>query len=183
MNIEKFTTYFISENMKYHIDNKISVFEGVFRPGSEAFYELLTEARQNKHLLSDDDRYLFEKTDIGLFDEYNGEKVPLDLPMIVESDEYRGRKVNLNKPMRSSGPKKYKVYVKDPKTGNIKVVNFGDLKGGLTTKINDPEARKSFVARHDCKNKKDKTKPGYWSCRLPRYAKSLGISGGGNFYW
>lgn len=97
--------------------------------------------------------------------------------------KYKGRKVKLNKPTRSSGPKKYKVYIKDPKTKNIRVVNFGDTKGGLTSKINDSEARKNFAARHDCKNKKDKTKPGYWSCRLPRYAKSLGLSGGGNFYW
>ena len=114
-------------------------------------------------------------------------------PVIVKYDDgydayifeslYKGKKVKLNKPMRSSGPKKYKVYVKNPKTGKVIVVNFGDVKGGLTSKINDPEARKKFANRHNCKDKKDKTKAGYWSCRLPRYAKSLGLSGGGNFYW
>lgn len=88
----------------------------------------------------------------------------------------------LNKPKRSSGPKKYYVYTRNPKTRKIIKVNFGDS-GNLSAKINNPKARKSFVARHDCKNKKDKTKPGYWSCRLPRYAKSLGIKGGGNFMW
>jgi len=49
--------------------------------------------------------------------------------------------------------------------------------------LNNPEARKSFAARHNCADKKDKTKAGYWACNLPRYAKSLGLQGGGNFYW
>ena len=44
--------------------------------------------------------------------------------VIVEA-EYRGRKVKLNKPMRGD-VKKFKVFVKDPKTGNVKKVNFGD---------------------------------------------------------
>ena len=181
----------ISENVKYHLDNHISFTKNVFRTGSESFYNLLEEVR-NLHdngqiILEGLDKELYELTDIGRFGIYEGQKVPLDIPMINdivnEKAEYRGRKVDLNKPMRSSGPKKYKVYVRDPKTKNVRVVHFGDAKGGLTAKINDPEARKSFAARHDCKNKKDKTKPGYWSCRLPRYAKNLGLSGGGNFYW
>ena len=50
-------------------------------------------------------------------------------------------------------------------------------------KLNDPEARKSFAARHKCDTKKDKTKPGYWACRMPYYAKQLGLSGGGNYFW
>lgn len=88
--------------------------------------------------------------------------------------------VELNKPKRG-GPKKYYVYVKNDK-GNVIKVNFGDS-GDLKSKINDPEARKNFASRHDCANKKDKTKAGYWSCNLPRYADQLGLSGGGNFYW
>jgi len=119
--------------------------------------------------------------------EFNGKEISIKYDdgcdAYVFESLYKGKKVKLNSPTRSSGPKKYKVYVKNPKTGNVKVVHFGDMKGGLTSKINDLDARKSFAARHDCKNKKDKTKPGYWSCRLPRYAKSLGLSGGGNFYW
>jgi len=51
------------------------------------------------------------------------------------------------------------------------------------TKLKNPEARKSFAARHKCDQQKDKTKAAYWACNLPRYAKSLGMSGGGNFYW
>ena len=44
-------------------------------------------------------------------------------------------------------------------------------------------ARKSFAARHKCAQQKDRTSAAYWACNLPRYAKSLGLSGGGNFYW
>ena len=53
----------------------------------------------------------------------------------------------------------------------------------MSVNIYDPDARKSFAARHQCDQKKDKTKPGYWSCRLQYYAKQLGLSGGGNFFW
>ena len=88
----------------------------------------------------------------------------------------------LNKPMRSSsGGKAYKVYVKDPKTGNIKTVRFGS--GGLKAKINDPKARQAFAKRHKCSTKKDKTKASYWSCRLPRYAKLLGLKSNFTGFW
>ena len=88
----------------------------------------------------------------------------------------------LNKPMRdSSGGKAYKVYVKDPKTGNIKTVRFGS--GGLRAKINDPKARQAFAKRHKCSTKKDKTKASYWSCRLPRYAKLLGLKSNFSGFW
>jgi hypothetical protein len=88
----------------------------------------------------------------------------------------------LNKPMRdSSGGKAYKVYVKDPKTKKIKTVRFGS--GGLRAKINDKEARNAFAARHKCSTKKDKTKAGYWSCRLPRYAKLLGLKSNFGGFW
>jgi len=108
-----------------------------------------------------------ELDDLGFLDE------------LIEA-EYKGKDVELNKPKRG-GPKKYYVYVKNPKTGNVKKINFGDA-GGLTAKINDPDAVRSFVARHDCKNKNDKTKAGYWACRLPRYGKSLGLKGGGAWW-
>ena len=95
--------------------------------------------------------------------------------------EYKGRDVELNKPKRG-GDAKFYVYVKDPKPGNIKKIQWGDTTG-LSVKLKDPGARKSFAARHKCDQKKDKTKAGYWACNLPRYAKSLGLSGGGNFFW
>ena len=96
--------------------------------------------------------------------------------------KYHGKEVKLNKPMRSSGPKKYKVYTKNAK-GNVIVVNFGDAKGGLTAKINNAKARKAFSDRHNCPAKKDKTKAGYWSCRLPRYASLLGLKSSFGGYW
>ena len=99
-----------------------------------------------------------------------------------EDAEYKGRKVTLNKPTRGD-VKKFKVYVKNPKTGNVKKINFGDKKGGLSSKINDREAARSFSARHNCETKTDKTKAGYWACRLPKYAKDLGLSGGGSYFW
>ena len=88
----------------------------------------------------------------------------------------------LNKPTRdSSGGKAYKVYVKDPKTKKIKTVRFGS--GGLRAKINDKKARNAFAARHKCSTKKDKTKAGYWSCRLPSYAKLLGLKSNFTGFW
>ena len=109
-------------------------------------------------------------------------KAELDLEHIKEA-EYRGKKVQLSKPKRG-GSKKFYVYVKDPKSGNIKKVSFGADSGGgkLAVKLKDPKARKAFADRHNCDQKKDKTKAGYWSCRLPRYAKSLGLSGGGTWW-
>jgi hypothetical protein len=80
----------------------------------------------------------------------------------VEEAEYQGRKVQLNKPMQGD-VKKFKVYVKDPGTGNIKKVNFGDP--NMRIKKNNPERRKSFRARHNCDNPGPKTKARYWSCK------------------
>ena len=100
----------------------------------------------------------------------------------LDEAKYKGKEVKLNKPMRSSGPKKYKVYTKNAK-GNVVVVNFGDAKGGLTAKINNAKARKAFSDRHNCPTKKDKTKAGYWSCRLPRYASLLGLKSSFGGYW
>jgi pentatricopeptide repeat protein len=77
--------------------------------------------------------------------------------------EYQGHSVQLGKP--SSGDvKKFKVYVKDPSTGNVKKVNFGDK--NMEIKRDNPERRKNFRARHNCSDKKDRTKAGYWSCRM-----------------
>lgn len=126
------------------------------------------------------DSQLLQTTDIGLFEEFNGKNVPLDLPLFSDEyielleAEYQGRKVDLNKPTRSSGPKKYKVYVKNPKTNKVTIVHFGDVTGGLKAKVSDPEARKNFAARHKCHLKKDKTTPGYWACRVNRYAHLWG---------
>jgi hypothetical protein len=89
-----------------------------------------------------------------------------DVDRLGEQDmseaEYQGRKVQLGKPTRGD-VKKFKVYVKDPKTGNVKKVNFGDP--NMKIKKSNPARRKSFRARHNCDNPGPRTKARYWSCR------------------
>ena len=80
----------------------------------------------------------------------------------LEEAEYRGRKVKLGKPMRGD-VKKFKVFVKNPTTGNVKKVNFGDP--NMRIKKSNPKRRKSFRARHHCENPGPRTKARYWSCR------------------
>ena len=171
-----------NEAVNYHLDKKIPLNECIFRHGSKGHLKFINDVRdfvnESELYVNHDERELL-RTDLGSYGVYEGEKVPLDLPMINEA-EYRGKKVTLNKPKRG-GSKAYYVYVKDPKSGNVKKVSFGS--SGLRAKINNRGAVKSFVARHKCKQKNDKTKAGYWSCRLPRYAKSLGLSGGGGQWW
>ncbi len=78
------------------------------------------------------------------------------------AEKNKGKK--LNKPFRTpGGPKKFSVYVKN-KSGNVVKVNFGDP--NMEIKRDDPARRKSFRARHNCAEKKDKTKAGYWSCKM-----------------
>lgn len=245
MKVVKFTeSVNVSESLKYHLENNKPITENIFRPGSDAFYEVIKESRELFDLgrvnLCDVDKELYESTDIGKFGMYNGELVPLDLPMefVVETNQpafsihdvtpdfnyevmgkkvtnikpldwtknkeascitfegevdgqsckckydddqdgyvfeakYHGKEVKLNYPMRG-GTKKYQVYVRNPKTGKVKRIAFGDVHGGLTAKVSNPKARKSFAARHNCDMKKDKTKAGYWACRLNRYGHLFG---------
>ena len=81
---------------------------------------------------------------------------------VLDEAEYQGRKVKLGKPMRGD-VKKFKVYVKDPKTKNVKKVNFGDP--NMKIKKSNPARRRSFRARHNCDNPGPRTKARYWSCR------------------
>ena len=180
----------LSEGLKYHMDNARPLTEHVFRAGSENYFNLWAEARalyaRNILEVQGDDLEVLLETDLGHFGMVNGKKVPLDFPIELTIDEAKkAKKKNtkkLNKPMRdSSGGKAYKVYVKDPKTKNIKTIRFGS--GGLRAKINDKKARNAFAARHKCSQKKDKTKAGYWSCRLPRYAKLLGLKSNFGGFW
>jgi hypothetical protein len=94
---------------------------------------------------------------------YNDDDDPID------EAEYQGRKVKLGKPMQGD-VKKFKVYVRDPKTKNIKKVNFGhggsSVKGkSMSIKKSNPARRRSFRARHNCDNPGPRTKARYWSCR------------------
>ena len=80
----------------------------------------------------------------------------------LDEAEYQGRKVSLGKPMQGD-VKKFKVYVRDPKTKNVKKVNFGDP--NMRIKKSNPARRRSFRARHNCSNPGPRTKARYWSCR------------------
>ena len=187
----------VSDNLKYHIDNNITLKENVFRPSSRAFNDLFKEARElyleKKLHASPDDEFLLD-TDIGEMGTYEGHEVPLDLPMYEEDDillgnlsevEYQGKNVKLNKPKRNSGSGgKFVVYVKDSsKKGKNKVkkVTFGAK--GMSVGIDDPKRVKSFVSRHRCKETNDKTSARWWSCRLPRYWKALGMKQTGKKWW
>ena len=172
-----FTEYLITDAIQYNIDNDLPLTECVFRRESDTFYQYFNYLKTAAIHFEGLDKDLVE-SDIGSFGIFESVEVPLDLPFITEEKD-----VELNSPKRNQDSgKKYYVYVKNDK-GNVIKINFGDKKGGLTAKINNDEARKSFVARHKCSEKKDKTTAGYWSCRLPYYSKQLGLSGGGEFWW
>ena len=109
-------------------------------------------------------------------------KVKKAVSEIITEKKKKKKDPPIGKPMRSSsGGKAYKVYVRDPKTKKVKTVRFGS--GGLRAKINNSKARAAFSKRHNCPQKKDKTKASYWSCRLPRYAKLLGLKSSFSGFW
>lgn len=209
--------------LNYHLQHNLPLSENVYRYSSDAFLQLFTEAR-NLHRdgylqLCEADRILLEETNIGEYGFYEGQKVPLDLPMLSEEEydsledeianrefgmdynqlgpnekewvrdeidnldeaKYQGKEVELGKPKRG-GSKKFYVYVKDPKTKNVKKVNFGDTTG-LSVKIDDPKARHAFAARHKCAQEKNRLSPNYWGCRIGRYWKSLGGEKNFSGYW
>lgn len=239
----------MTENMKYHVENKLAITENTFRYGSQAFLDLWAEARylysRDVIHVNEDDKSIITETNLGEYGIYEGQKVPLDIPML-ENDSMLGdeediefgimssttpfikdleikakkgdkkaemvhdklvqttdpkkqyelirlhypKQLNeaekkktpaLNKPKRG-GSKKFYVYVRNPKTKKIKKVSFGDTTG-LSAKINNPQARKAFAARHKCAQKTDKTKASYWSCRLPRYASLLGLKSSFSGFW
>ena len=175
----------LSEGLLYHIEHKLPLFETVYRIGSEKHLALIKEARKmysrNVIDLCEEDEALI-KTHLGEFGVYEGESVPLDLPMLDEKKKAKKKKKDppLNKPKRG-GSKAYYVYVRDPKTKKIKKVSFGS--GGLRAKIRNKKARNAFAKRHRCSEKNDRTKPSYWSCRLPRYASALGLGANMNTFW
>ena len=177
----------LSENLRYHVDNKLPLTENTFRYGSKAFLNLWSEARylylREIIHVNDDDKEILLETNLGEYGMYEGKKVPLDLPMLEEDEleEAKEKKKTppIGKPKRG-GSKKFYVYVRNK--GKIKKVSFGDTTG-LSAKINNSKARKAFAARHDCKNKTDRTKASYWSCRLPRYAKLLGLKSSFSGFW
>lgn len=174
----------VAESLKETWENPQRISDIVYRPWSLKFYE---QVRQIKARVNEGSRTdWFERevlsTDIGEFALFEGHSVPLDIPIPTELDEaeYRGEDVELDKPRRG-GSAKFHVYVRDPKTGNVKKVNFGAK--GMSVGIHDPDRIKSFVSRHKCQQRNDKTTASYWSCRLPRYWKSLGLKKTSRKWW
>ncbi len=155
----------ISENLQYHISNNLSLSNTVFRLGSDAYCNLVNEMRDlwQKGLIevNENDEFIL-MTEAGRTGIYHGKSVPLDSPR-----------------RQTGGKKKYAVYVNSGRKnaeGRViaKKVQFGDP--NLTVKNYDPARAKSFRARHKCHLKKDKTTPGYWACKIGRYAKQVGLS-------
>ena len=164
----------VSRELWYHINNDISLEECVFRYGSKKYFTLMNEAKalMNEGTNFDNKTKALLETDLGEFGIYEGKEVALDFPMLTEAAKKK-KDPPIGKPKRG-GSKAYYVYVKDPRTKRIKKVSFGS--GGLRAKINNPKARNAFAKRHRCTTATDKTTARYWSCRLPRYAKQLGIA-------
>jgi hypothetical protein len=176
----------VSDSLRYHIENKLSLTDNIYRVYSKAYFDLVNEVRNlwlsGKIKLNEEDT-LMVKSDLGKKVLIEGEVVYLDAPFVYETEteedilaeaKHRGKNVNLNKPFRTpGGPKKFAVYVKTP-GGGVKKVTFGDP--NLKIKNKNKGAAKSFRARHKCDQKKDRTTAGYWSCNVGRYSKQLGLS-------
>ena len=166
----------ISNNLKYHLDNRLTLNENKFKVYSQSYFDLINEVRDlflNGLIdLNESDIQIIE-SDLGksvLLE--NGQRVYLEVPMeddeFLNEAEYQGRKVQLGKIMQGD-IKKFKVYVKNDK-GKVVKVNFGfggkSAKGKrMPIKKNNPKRRKSFRARHNCDNPGPRWKPRYWACR------------------
>lgn len=183
----------MSEGLLYHLANQTPINENIYRHGSDEYFNLVKEVRTLSKLgvytLSEEEKvFLDENPDLGEWGIYEGERVPLDFPLYENAsqqllDEKRKKKKKkdppIGKPMKNTGGgKKYKVFVRS-KTGRVKKITYGDSKGGLKGNWNNPEARKSFASRHNCKDKKDRTKAGYWACRAH---KDFGTNVSGRFW-
>jgi len=184
-----------SEGLIYHLENNIPVSENVFRPGSDEYFKLFKEVRtlneKGMYELTEEEEFFINETpDLGEWGwcEEEQQMVPLDFPLYENAsqellDEKRKAKKKkdppIGKPMKNTGGgKKYKVYVRS-KSGRVKKITYGDSKGGLKGNWNSAEARKSFASRHNCADKKDRTKAGYWACRAH---KDFGTNVSGRFW-
>ena len=175
------------EIIEYHTKNKTSFVENVYRVGSDKYFVAVREGRKLYNSgklanISEEDKEVYENTELGEWAMFEGERVPLDFPMYSEDKKLDEKKKDppIGKPSKNSGSgKKYKVFVRNPKTGNVKKITYGDSKGGLKGNWNNSEARASFAARHKCASKKDRTSPGYWACRAH---KDFGTNVPGRFW-
>ena len=190
----------LEEAMQYHLDNNISITENVFRPASEMFFEMISEAKrlykEGKYTPKDEWETDMLNSDIGEIAEYEGQTVVLDYPIEEGLEEcwkgytQRGMKKKGDKmvpncvPMsEADDPTGGKGIGKPFRSGGggavyvrvgdgVRKINFSQ--SGMTKKYNDPAATRSFVARHHCLTNKDKTSRSYWACRWPRFFSNSG---------
>ncbi|MDA9112050.1 hypothetical protein N9J42_01055 [bacterium] len=102
-------------SLQYHVDNNLSLHENVYRYSSKSFIQLFAEARDAWRdgiiELEVEDANLIETTDIGLYGDYNGQRVPLDLPMISEQmdleDELANEEFGMDYDQLGSGEKEW----------------------------------------------------------------------------
>lgn len=176
--IKEATILKLSEGLQYHVRAGVGIDQNIYRPGSKEFFRLFVEARnlynRGEYKPKSIAEYeILEFHDIGEFDIYDGDRVPLDFPMNeVELDEakYKGREVTLGAQgaQKGDGGRSY-VYVRDPDSGNVRKVSFGSsMKDAMGDNKEDKKARKNFGSRHACSKKKDKMAAGYWSCRATK---------------
>ena len=164
---------FVSVNENFEMGDRVKLTPDYEETPGEVF--TITQTSGNKYFIADEDGR-------GWYT-YGDQLVMADDEYINEAKKKKKKEKKdppIGKPKRG-GSKAYYVYVRDPKTKKVKKVSFGS--GGLRAKIRNPKARKAFAARHNCKNKKDRTKAGYWSCNLPRYAPQLGLGAKMNTFW
>lgn len=194
---EKPTT--VKESVEYHIENQISFTENVFRPGSEMFFEMISEAKrlynEGKYTPADEFELDMLNSDIGEIAEYEGQTVVLDYPIEEGLEEcwtgytQKGMKkkgdkmvpncVPVNEEDKTNGKGIGKPWQEGG--GGAVYVRVGDSvrkisfsKSGMKKKYMDPAATRSFVARHRCLTNKDKTSASYWACRWPRFFSNSG---------
>ena len=164
---------FVSVKENFEMGDRVKLTPDYEETPGEVF--TITQTSGNKYFIADEDGrgwYTYGDQLVMADDEYINEA--------KKKNKKEKKDPPIGKPKRG-GSKAYYVYVRDPKTKKVKKVSFGS--GGLRAKIRNPKARKAFAARHNCKNKKDRTKAGYWSCNLPRYAPQLGLGAKMNTFW
>ena len=194
----------LEEAVQYHLENKISFTENIFRPGSEMFFEMLSEAKrlyaEGEYTPTDEYELDMLNSDIGEIAEYEGQTVVLDYPIEEGLEEacwsgytQKGMKkkgdkmvpncVPVNEEDKTDGKGIGKPWREDG--GGAVYVRVGDgvrkisfSKSGMAKKYMDPAATRSFVARHRCLTNKDKTSRSYWACRWPRF-----FSKSGKIWW
>ena len=166
----------LEEAVQYHLENKISFTENVFRPGSDMFFQMISEAKtfyaEGKYQPKDDWEKDMLASNIGEKAIYEGQEVILDYPFEELNEEDKTEGKGIGKPWREGGGGA--VYVRDG--DSIRKVRFSQ--SGMKKKYMDPGATRSFVARHHCLSNKDKTSASYWACRWPRF-----FSNSGKVWW